>query len=126
MPMDIDFFKRVNDTYGHEIGDAVLKYVAKTFTANSRPFDLYGRWGGEEFIAAVANISSVQLRAITNRFHALVRQSRLTLEAGVLEVTVSIGATLANPDDTMETLMKRADSLMYESKLAGRDTVTFG
>jgi diguanylate cyclase (GGDEF)-like protein/PAS domain S-box-containing protein len=124
--MDIDRFKDVNDTHGHDVGDKVLQMVANTLIHASRPFDVVARWGGEEFIGAMANISSVQLRVIANRFHALVEQSRLTLDSGTLAVTVSGGATLANPDDTMETLIKRADSLMYESKLAGRNTVTFG
>jgi diguanylate cyclase (GGDEF)-like protein len=118
--MDIDRFKDINDTHGHDVGDKVLQMVANTLVHASRTFDVVARWGGEEFVASVANISSVQLRAIANRFHALVRQSRLTLESGTLAVTVSGGATLAQADDTMETLIKRADSLMYESKLAGR------
>jgi diguanylate cyclase (GGDEF)-like protein/PAS domain S-box-containing protein len=124
--MDIDRFKDINDTHGHDVGDKVLQMVANTLVHASRTFDVVARWGGEEFVASVANISSVQLRAIANRFHALVRQSRLTLDSGTLAVTVSGGATLAQVDDTMETLIKRADSLMYESKLAGRNTVTFG
>jgi diguanylate cyclase (GGDEF)-like protein len=124
--MDIDRFKVVNDTHGHDVGGKVLQMGANTLVHASRTFDVVARWGGEEFIATMANISSIQLRDIANRFHALVGQSRLTLDSGTLAVTVSGGATLARADDTMETLVKRADSLMYESKLAGRNTVTFG
>ena len=75
--MDIDFFKRFNDTYGHDVGDAVLKLVANTFTANSRAFDVYGRWGGEEFVGVIRSIDAEDLVVLGNRMRVLVNQSFL-------------------------------------------------
>ena len=66
--VDIDHFKKFNDLYGHGVGDNVLKFVANTFVANARPFDLYGRWGGEEFIAIIRNVNSNKLELMGKRF----------------------------------------------------------
>jgi diguanylate cyclase (GGDEF)-like protein len=62
--IDIDHFKKVNDTYGHDAGDDVLKFVAKSLIDSSRPFDLYGRWGGEEFIGVLRNIKEQGLETV--------------------------------------------------------------
>lgn len=122
--IDIDNFKNINDTYGHEIGDKVLKMVASTISSNSRPFDIIGRWGGEEFIAILVNVTTKQVYDIANRCRILVEQSKLFIESSIVQVTVSIGATVAQHTDTVETLIDRADRLMYQSKLAGRNHVT--
>lgn len=124
--MDIDHFKRVNDTYGHDVGDLVLKFVADTLVKNSRPFDLIGRWGGEEFVGIIRNVGSRQLETDGNRLRQLVASSYLPTAAGKLQVTISIGATLVAADDTMETLLKRADRLLYASKHHGRNRLTLG
>jgi len=121
--IDIDHFKRVNDRFGHETGDQVLRLVARTLAANSRPFDLAGRWGGEEFVTVVANSADVsRLSQVGDRLRAMVAQSSLRENPG-LRVTVSVGAALANPEDTVETLLRRADSKLYEAKAAGRNKV---
>ena len=73
--MDIDHFKKFNDTYGHDVGDHVLKLVADTFVANSRPFDLYGRWGGEEFIGIIRNIDAKNLELLGNRLRLLIENA---------------------------------------------------
>jgi diguanylate cyclase (GGDEF)-like protein/PAS domain S-box-containing protein len=124
--MDIDHFKKVNDTYGHNIGDTVLKFVADTLVNNSRPFDIYGRWGGEEFIGILRNISLQDLERIGQRLRTLVENSYLIQDKKKLQVTISIGATLVDEDDTMESLMIRADQLLYESKRSGRNHLTLG
>ena len=124
--MDIDFFKRFNDTYGHDVGDAVLKLVANTFTANSRAFDVYGRWGGEEFVGVIRNIDATDLAALGNRMRVLVNQSFLLHDEARLGVSISLGATVAKPDDTAESLIKRADQLLYRSKKEGRNRLTLG
>jgi len=124
--MDIDDFKRVNDRFGHDTGDRVLKFVAGTLHANSRPFDLYGRWGGEEFVGIVRNVSSTNLKHMGQRLRRLVEKSFL-LEAGEkLRVTISIGATMALNDDRIPSLLQRADTLMYRSKAAGKNRLTLG
>lgn len=124
--MDIDHFKEVNDTYGHAIGDKVLKMVSKTLYDNARPYDIVGRWGGEEFVAIVVNVAKKQLYATADRFRMLVEKSVLTTKPDMVNATVSIGATIANPTDTISRLMKRADKLMYQSKTSGRNCVSIG
>lgn len=124
--MDIDHFKRFNDTYGHDVGDMVLKLVSRTMVANARPFDLYGRWGGEEFVAIIRNVTTGELELLGNRIRLLIEKSCLTHARQKHSVTISIGATLAREDDTPASLVKRADSLLYQSKAAGRNCLTAG
>lgn len=122
--IDIDHFKRVNDAYGHDVGDEILKMIAKTLLNNLRPFDILGRWGGEEFTAIIANVKEQQLYSIANRFRLLVENSALHKGPDTVRVTVSIGATFAESNDTIDALLKRADQLMYHSKISGRNRVS--
>ena len=122
--VDIDDFKRVNDTYGHDAGDKVLKIVGRTLSGNARPFDIFGRWGGEEFVAIVENVSYKTLPMIANRFRLLVENSYLSVGDRKIRVSVSVGATVARLEDTVETLLRRADRLMYQSKKAGKNRLT--
>lgn len=124
--IDIDRFKKFNDIYGHYVGDDVLKFVANTFVANARPFDFYGRWGGEEFIGIIRNINSQDLELLGNRLRYLVENSYIIHENEKLYVTISIGATLVNENDTIDSLIKRADTFLYKSKAAGRNCLTIG
>jgi diguanylate cyclase (GGDEF)-like protein/PAS domain S-box-containing protein len=124
--MDIDHFKNVNDTYGHDVGDQVLKFVADTLVKNARPFDVVGRWGGEEFIGIIRNVNAQQLKELGNRMRMLVESSYLKLANDKLQVTISMGATLMRPKDNMDSLIKRADTFLYESKRAGRNRLTVG
>ncbi len=124
--MDIDHFKRFNDTYGHDIGDHALKFVADTLVKNARPFDVMGRWGGEEFLGIIRNVTGQQLESLGNRLRVLVKSSYIPLENEKLHVSISIGATIMRDDDNMETLIKRADTLLYESKRQGRNRLTMG
>jgi diguanylate cyclase (GGDEF)-like protein/PAS domain S-box-containing protein len=121
--IDIDRFKAINDEHGHAAGDEVLKMVAKTLKNSARSFDVVARWGGDEFIAVIANVDAKQLVATANRFRTLVEQSS-RVSGPVQQVTVSIGATLARTDDSEESLLERADRLMYASKSAGKNRVT--
>ena len=121
--IDIDRFKSVNDQHGHETGDRVLQLVARTLAANSRTFDIVGRWGGEEFITVVANSADVlRLSQVGERLRIMVAQSALR-EYPRLRVTVSAGAALASPEDTIETLLRRADEKLYQAKTSGRNKV---
>ena len=106
--MDIDHFKPFNDTYGHDVGDMVLKFVSKTMIANARPFDIYGRWGGEEFVAIIRNVSAGGLEDLGNRMRLLVENSYLTHAQQKLSVTISVGATLARSMPTgVSTIISR-------------------
>ncbi|TFG90368.1 MAG: diguanylate cyclase [Syntrophobacterales bacterium] len=123
---DIDHFKAVNDTYGHDVGDEALKMLARTLVHSSRSFDTVGRWGGEEFVVVVANVDSDKLRSIAERYRSMVENSTVTTGSVDFKMTVSLGATLACAGDTLDSLVKRADGLMYQSKMAGRNRVTLG
>jgi diguanylate cyclase (GGDEF)-like protein/PAS domain S-box-containing protein len=124
--IDIDHFKKVNDTYGHDVGDEVLRFVAQTFIANSRPFDLYGRWGGEEFLAIIRNVNAADLALLGDRLRVLIENSYIIHGDQKLQVTVSLGATQVCEQDTIELLVKRADGLLYQSKQTGRNRLTIG
>jgi diguanylate cyclase (GGDEF)-like protein/PAS domain S-box-containing protein len=121
--MDIDHFKRFNDTYGHDIGDLVLKTVARTLSYIGRPFDLFGRWGGEEFIGITRNIDISALTTIGSRCRAMVENTQMETAGLRLNVTVSLGATMARLDDSIKSLIKRADTLLYMAKEKGRNCV---
>jgi diguanylate cyclase (GGDEF)-like protein/PAS domain S-box-containing protein len=124
--IDIDHFKKFNDRYGHDVGDDVLKVVAKTFIANARSFDLFGRWGGEEFLGIIRNINSKDLELLGNKLRSLIENSYILRENEKLRVTISIGATPVNENDTIDSLIKRADILLYKSKTEGRNRLTLG
>ena len=105
----------------------MLKYVAKTFTLNSRPFDFYGRWGGEEFIGVIRYINGLDLINLGNRMRELIASSYiLNNNNQTLQTTVSMGATMALKEDTVDSLIKRADELLYKSKASGKNCLTFG
>ena len=122
--IDIDQFKPVNDRFGHEAGDTILRAVGNTLRGGARTFDLVGRWGGEEFVAILANTDTHKLHAIADRFRALVETSVVSAAGAEHVVTISVGGTQAAAGDTVETLIARADALMYASKQAGRNRVT--
>lgn len=124
--VDIDFFKRINDDYGHDIGDDILKLVANTLESNLRKHDVVGRWGGEEFIAIFSDADTAGLSIITEKMRFLVEASKLRLADEEIHVTISIGATLSIKDDNIDTIVKRADDMMYQSKADGRNTTTIG
>jgi len=124
--IDIDFFKLVNDTYGHLIGDEVLKFISKTLSHNSRTFDVYGRWGGEEFIGIIRNTQFEELKSLGERIRILIDNSYIKLAHEEIHVTVTIGATMIKKEDSIESVLNRADMLMYDGKSAGRNRLIAG
>lgn len=122
--IDIDNFKHVNDAYGHGVGDEVLKLLVRTVRSGLRKNDLIGRLGGEEFIIVFADVDHQGLERASEKIRMLVESSKLRLSEGELSVTISVGAALANDSDTVETLIQRADDLMYQSKKSGKNRVT--
>ncbi|MBF0622946.1 MAG: diguanylate cyclase [Magnetococcales bacterium] len=123
---DIDHFKQINDNYGHDVGDKVIRMVSATLRNTLRAADLIGRWGGEEFIEIVPNLDQKVLEKIAERNRVLIEKSKFKLVDQEVAVTVSIGATMIQPEDDMESLQKRADQLMYQSKSQGRNRVSMG
>jgi diguanylate cyclase (GGDEF)-like protein/PAS domain S-box-containing protein len=124
---DIDHFKTINDTFAHTLGDKVLRMVAQTLRANIRDTDTMGRWGGEEFIVILQDVDADLMLMVGEKLLNLVRRSHLVLpDNHTLSTTISIGGTLVRPSDTLDTLIDRADRLMYQSKANGRDRITIG
>jgi diguanylate cyclase (GGDEF)-like protein/PAS domain S-box-containing protein len=122
--MDIDNFKDLNDRYGHDCGDEALKVIARTLIHSSRSIDIVGRWGGDEFIAVISNTNAMKIQATAERYRSMVEHSGLPLDGAMLRLSVSAGATVAIPGESLKTVIKRADSLLYASKAAGRNRVT--
>ncbi len=122
--IDVDHFKQINDTHGHAVGDQVLAMVARTLQGMARVHDFIGRWGGEEFVMIIPGADAPGLVSAAERVRSLVENSGLRTEKAEISVTVSIGAAVPEPDDTVESLIARADERMYRSKAAGRNRVT--
>ncbi len=124
--IDIDHFKDFNDAYGHLLGDKVLRLVANILRHNLRVTDSCGRWGGEEFIALVHDLDLNGLGKVAEKLRATIVETKVQDKDLELNITISIGATLIRPADTIQSLIDRADQLMYRSKRAGRNLVTIG
>jgi len=120
---DIDRFKDINDTHGHKVGDNVLRMVAQTLGNNVRGHDLVGRWGGEEFMLIVSHITERNILKLANKLRMLVENSFFKMKDRKIYVTVTMGAVSARRDDTEESLIARADALLYKGKASGRNCV---
>lgn len=121
--IDIDHFKKVNDTYGHNTGDEVLKMVSQTLAGGLRATDLACRWGGEEFVVVLPNISKQNLPGFAERLRMLVENSWLEYDGEMIRVTASFGGAISEPGDKIESLVERADQQTYLSKQCGRNCV---
>jgi diguanylate cyclase (GGDEF)-like protein len=119
--IDIDHFKSINDRYGHEGGDVVLKHFAELLRACTRASDLVARLGGEEFAVLVADTEPLGLSAIANGLIARVRSSEVEFAGNRIRYTVSIGGALGPGSLSIDRLLSLADSRLYEVKGAGRN-----
>jgi diguanylate cyclase (GGDEF)-like protein len=121
---DIDHFKKVNDTYGHYIGDRVLSEVAKLVEENLRPKDYAGRFGGEEFIIVLNETSHASALAIAQDLLRLIGNAVLVEEDDMrVKVTVSMGLTAVTRHESFEEIYTRADRLLYAAKQNGRNRI---
>ncbi len=120
---DIDHFKSINDTFGHIVGDDVLKMTAKTLTQSVRATDLVGRWGGEEFLIIVTHLTIQNTEKLAAKLRRLVEKSFLSTKSTFVSATMTFGVTQARREDTLESLMERADRLMYLGKEQGRNRI---
>lgn len=118
---DVDHFKRVNDQHGHDVGDMVLQFLAEAVRSQLRKSDVVARWGGEEFIALVAEADTDTALAIAEKLRRSVEAGRFPHE---LKITISVGVALARRNDTPSALVKRADQALYRAKHEGRNRVT--
>jgi len=116
---DIDNFKRVNDTHGHLVGDATLRKIAKVVDKNIRASDIFGRYGGEEFLIIAPNTNTDEAKIVADNV-------RKKVEETSDGITISLGVTQIISQFDIDHALKRADDAMYESKANGRNQITVG
>jgi diguanylate cyclase (GGDEF)-like protein len=122
MQLDIDFFKKVNDQYGHDGGDEVLKLFARVLSGSLRQGDIAARIGGEEFLLVLPDTDLVGAQIVAERVLTQVRQARLDYHGTCIQITCSLGiAAWQGPQDDLQALLIRADELLYQAKQQGRD-----
>ncbi len=124
--VDIDHFKRINDTFGHAVGDEVLREFSVRLASNVRAIDLACRYGGEEFVVIMPDTDMAGARRVAERLRNHIADSlfKVTGVEDMLAVTISVGvASTHGPDDTAADLLKRADDAVYEAKASGRNLV---
>ena len=122
--VDIDHFKHVNDTWGHHVGDRVLRMVAQTLAHGLREYDALCRWGGEEFVLILPNVTAETLAIAGERFRMLVERSWVDFEADQIFVTVSLGGATSRIGEAPVAAVERADANLYCSKKGGRNCVS--
>jgi len=118
--IDIDYFKKINDTYGHQMGDRVLKEFADLLIAHSRKSDVVGRWGGEEFLIICAETTNGGLLSFSENLRKQIFEHTFSTNE---KITASMGAAIYKLDDDINTLIKRADDALYRAKRNGRNRV---
>jgi len=121
--IDIDHFKRINDTYGHPAGDQVLRVVAERLRAGMRPTDAIGRYGGEEFLAVLSNVGMDEMLQVSERIRSEVSNTAVLFDDLEIPVTCSIGGAISAPTDDVGALIRHADQALYRAKSTGRNRV---
>ncbi|NEW91258.1 GGDEF domain-containing protein [Rhodopseudomonas sp. BR0M22] len=123
--IDLDWFKRINDTFGHPIGDEVLRTFAITIFANIRNFDRFGRYGGEEFLLLLPNTDKREALLIIERLRMIVAELDWSAFSPSMTVTLSAGITTMTLDESTEAVLSRADQALYEAKHDGRNKIAY-
>ncbi|MBB1093010.1 GGDEF domain-containing protein [Rhodopseudomonas palustris] len=121
--IDLDWFKRINDSFGHPTGDEVLRTFAITIFANIRSFDRFGRYGGEEFLLLLPNTSRDEAHKMLDRLREIVEELDWTAFSPGMRVTLSAGVTAMAPNETAEAVLARADRALYAAKEDGRNKI---
>jgi diguanylate cyclase (GGDEF)-like protein len=122
---DLDYFKNVNDTYGHLVGDRVLRDSALSMQAAIRSYDSIGRYGGEEFLVVAPGCELAEAGQIAERLREAVAGKATKLASGIsLEITTSLGVAATTGNLNSEELLRAADAALYEAKRSGRNAVT--
>jgi diguanylate cyclase (GGDEF)-like protein len=120
---DIDFFKRINDHYGHLAGDYVLRELAEVVQARIRRDEVFARYGGEEFVIVLPETPLDGAQSLAESIRARVAEHRFVFQGEQIPVTISIGSALVGEGDTATELIQRADEKLYEAKRGGRNKV---
>lgn len=122
--IDLDHFKEINDTFGHATGDEILKSLAHTLRKTIRDVDIFGRYGGEEFVLVLPETSKREAKSIAERLRKIIEQTLFSTPAGEIHTTISIGVAQQTEDvQTFEELLERADQALYRAKNGGRNQV---
>ncbi len=121
--LDVDNFKKLNDTYGHDAGDAALKLVAKTLEDHVRQSDFVGRWGGEEFVIALLGANEHDGYIVAEHLRQEIASQTLRYKNKKITMSASFGAAELKQKDTLESLIKKADKAMYSAKTTGKNKV---
>lgn len=121
--IDLDWFKRINDSYGHPTGDEVLRTFAITVFANIRSIDRFGRYGGEEFLLVLPETSNDAATRILDRLRAIIADLDWSAFSPRMRVTISAGVATLAPDETADTFLARADGALYAAKARGRNRI---
>lgn len=121
--LDFDHFKALNDSQGHSAGDQVLVRFSETARQVSRQSDVFARWGGEEFLAILPETDEAGAVMLLERLCAKMKNTDVNPNGTPVTLTLSIGIAMLHPDDTIETLVRRADEAMYQAKDEGRDRI---
>jgi diguanylate cyclase (GGDEF)-like protein len=121
--LDIDHFKRINDTHGHVAGDEVLRAIAATVTAQVRQIDKVCRLGGEEFVVILQDANRSAAAIMAERIRGAIEHNPVPVDATPIAVTVSIGVANVDDDGDAATLLERADAALYDAKQGGRNRV---
>jgi diguanylate cyclase (GGDEF)-like protein len=120
--IDADHFKKINDTFGHQAGDAVLVEVATRIRTALREFDVVGRYGGEEFVVVLSNCNVEGAKMVCERILSFIANEQIATLAGQIDATVSIGLAVCNlQHDTIERIVGAADAALYRAKAKGRN-----
>lgn len=123
--VDIDYFKKINDTYGHLAGDVVIARVAQLIDACIRPQDIICRFGGEEFVVFLSQASQAEGQDAAERIRTAVAQNEIVYADDLLSVTVSVGGSLVDAARDIDPAIRRADMALYEAKRGGRNRVVW-
>jgi diguanylate cyclase (GGDEF)-like protein len=122
--LDVDHFKRVNDTHGHPTGDAVLAHLASLLTASVRSSDIVARYGGEEFAFVLVEAGAQEAAIVAERMRARIEAHEFEVPGGaLLRTTVSIGLAESIPKEPAAAFLQRTDAVLYEAKAQGRNRV---
>ena len=119
--LDLDHFKNINDTYGHQAGDAVLKHCAATIQRCLRNADILCRWGGEEFLVVLKQCAAIDAFHLAEKIRQAIAKDKVPFREEGIQVRVSLGVAQLQADETGEALLTRADSAMYRAKESGRN-----
>ncbi|WP_299200326.1 GGDEF domain-containing protein [uncultured Amphritea sp.] len=123
---DLDLFKRINDSYGHQAGDKVLRLVATILGRQCRSTDFVSRYGGEEFVILMPGTTAEQAVTAVDKIRQAVESSPFNFHGQPVQITLSLGVAQVQPDDTVEVLFGRADKALYEAKRLGRNRIELG